>query len=103
MFASYLETSFDLLERPGTRLDSQCGCYCPFCVVAVAAPHLQPKRLGSGDKRRGRELERACVEQLATNSGLSVTAEVLDQILNDRDNRESAAMIAYAIQLRPSL
>jgi hypothetical protein len=57
VFASYLETSFDLDEKPGTRLQSHCGCYCPFCAIAVSAPHLRAKRLGRSDKDREKQLE----------------------------------------------
>src|SRR5258706_3669473 len=28
-FGSYVTTSFDLLDKPGARLESSCGCYCP--------------------------------------------------------------------------
>jgi hypothetical protein len=99
VFASYLETSFDLAESPGTRLGTRCGCYCPFCAVVVAAPHLRPKRLSPADKRRARNLQRTCVEQLATKAGLSLTTEAIDEMLGDRDTLERAAMVAYAAQL----
>jgi hypothetical protein len=98
-FVSYLETSFDLAENPGTRLESRCGCYCPFCTVAVSAPHLRTKRLGRPDKTRAEQLERECLNELAGSQGLSLDTEMLTGLLSDRETREHAALVAYAGQL----
>jgi hypothetical protein len=98
-FASYLETSFELEEKPGTRLKSHCGCYCPYCVIAVSAPHLRAKRLGRPDKNRAEQLEREAVNELAASHGIVIAADGLDALLTERKMREQAALIAYAGQL----
>lgn len=100
VFSSYLETSFDLVEKPRVRLRSKCGCLCAFCAVAVAAPHLKTKRLSNADKARARKLERTTVEQIAASRGLPAPDDVLAALLEDRAVRESAAMVAYACELR---
>jgi hypothetical protein len=98
-FASYLETSFDLEEKPGTRLKSPCGCYCPYCVIAVSAPHLRAKRLGRPDKNRAEQLECEVLNQLATSHGLAIGAGTVATLMADRPTREHAALVAYAAQL----
>jgi hypothetical protein len=98
-FASYLETSFDLEEKPGTRLKSPCGCYCPYCAIAVAAPHLRAKRLGRPDKSRAEQLERDAISKLAASRDLAVGTELVDALTADRSTREQAALVAYAVEL----
>ena len=49
-FGSYGTTSFDLVEQPGTRLETPCGCYCPFCTHLANTSHLRPKKPGKRDK-----------------------------------------------------
>src|SRR5262245_34214653 len=65
VFTSYLQTSFELVEEPGTRRHSDCGCMCPYCAYLVKAQHLQPKRVGAPDKKRARTLARAAIEEVA--------------------------------------
>jgi len=98
-FASYLETSFDLEEKPGTRLESHCGCYCPYCTIAVSAPHLRAKRLGRPDKARAEQLERELVGELAVSQEVPIGADAIQSLLADRPLREQAALVAYAHQL----
>jgi hypothetical protein len=98
-FASYLETSFDLEEKPGTRLKSPCGCYCPYCAVAVAAPHLRAKRLGRPDKSRAEQLQREVISDLAAKHGFAIEPATIDALLADPSTLEHAALVAYAGQL----
>lgn len=98
-FASYLETSFELDADPGTRLESPCGCYCSYCAVAAAAPHLRTKRIGRPEKRRARELQRECLRGLARSRDLSLDDDTLAALLEGRTTRRRAALVAYAHQL----
>ena len=100
VFASYLESSFDLLEEPGIKIQSNCGCFCPFCRFAVAAPHLQAKRVGRPDKVRAQRLEKQCLVKLMLAANLSVPDSVLDTPLDERTIREHAAMVAWATQVQ---
>lgn len=99
-FASYLEASFDLVEDPGVRVESECGCFCPHCVMVSAAPHLKAKRLGRPDKARAQKLEGEVVRDLAARHGLVVEADALEALVADRTVREEAALVAYAQQLQ---
>jgi hypothetical protein len=99
VFASYLRSSFDLKENPGTRLKTSCGCDCEFCAVAVSAPHLRAKRLGRADKERAKRLEFDCLNDLAASLGLSLNSEALAALLLDHRTREKAALVTYAGQL----
>jgi hypothetical protein len=99
VFSSYLETSFDLIETPGTRLKTSCGCYCSYCAIAARAPHLQPKRLASADKSRAKQLELAAVMELAAALGSDATRDGCAALLENRRLREHAAFLAYAEQL----
>src|SRR5882724_8290261 len=57
LFATYLETSFELLENPGQRLYSpDHHCFCPACSWLVPIPRLKLKKLTPHDRRRGRAL-----------------------------------------------
>jgi hypothetical protein len=64
-FATYLTTSFDLVEKPKKRVASTCGCYCPICTYLIAAPQLKAKKLSRRDKARARKLKIAVTQQIA--------------------------------------
>lgn len=64
LFASYLATSFDAVEAPGTRPASDCGCTCDFCARMVSLPLLKPKRLTRSDKQEAHNSIRRYVEDL---------------------------------------
>jgi hypothetical protein len=99
VFTSYMETSFELVEKPGKRLHSGCGCMCPCCAYLVAVPHLQPKRVGAPDKKRARTLARAAIEEIARDTGGELPREMAEAMLDDRSLKESAALVAYAAEL----
>jgi hypothetical protein len=69
-FGSYVTTSFDLTETPGTRLESNCGCFCELCTRLVNASHLRPKKLGKRDKEGAKQERISRVIQLAHEEGL---------------------------------
>lgn len=98
-FASYLLTSFDLLEDPGVRAASGCGCYCPICTHLVAVPHLKAKKLHPGDKRRAEDLKRSYLEELALENSLSFEPERVSAILNDPALSRDAAVATYGVEL----
>ena len=99
VFTSYLETSFELVEKPGTHVRTECGCMCPCCRYMVVAPHLQPKRVGAPDKKRARTLARAAIEAVARENGVELPRETAESMLDDRSLKESAALVAYAAEL----
>jgi len=98
-FGTYVTSSFDFLEQPGTRLHSPCGCYCGFCAYLVNAPHLQPKKLSKRNKRRAIDLMIDRVTALALEEDLSLDSEAAANIVQNHETRRSAAYSAYGYWL----
>ena len=98
-FASFLTTSFDLVEEPGRITRTDCGCLCPMCRYMVNAHHLQPKKLTKREKRRAEPLKREAVLQLANDMDIAINDQALESILEDAELRESLALLTYAREL----
>jgi hypothetical protein len=99
-FWTYITTSFDIIDQPGTRLlPGQCGCHCPVCATIVNAPHLQPKKLTKADKRDARELMLKRLAELASEESASLSPAECDAILKDPELRRCAAYSAYGKSL----
>jgi hypothetical protein len=96
LFATYLESSFELLEDPGMR---HCGCDCYCCGTLVAIPRLKLKKLTPQDRRRGRALQVRAVKQLALDLDRTLSDEASDELLTDRAHHEAAGLVAYAHDL----
>lgn len=94
-FATYVTSSFDVVERPGTRLESRCGCYCPLCARLVNAPHLRAKRLRPRDKDRARRLTVDRVTALAREEGLVPDESAVEAVVGSENTRRAAAYSAY--------
>lgn len=98
-FATYVTSSFDIVEQPGVRLVSQCGCYCPLCRHLVNARHLQPKKLTKRDKNRAMNLMIDRVTALALEEGFSLNSEAATNIVQDLAARRSAGYSTYGYWL----
>jgi hypothetical protein len=98
-FGTYVTSSFDVIERPGTRRISSCGCYCPLCVQIVNAPILQPKKLTKGDKARALGLMADRVTALAFEEGIAAQPEHVTAVARGNETRRHAAYSAYGYWL----
>jgi hypothetical protein len=98
-FGTYVTSSFDIVEQPGTRLDSRCGCYCPLCAHLVNAPHLRPKKLGRRDRERAVQLMVDRVAGLAREEGIGATESAVAAVVSGDETRRSAAYSAYGYWL----
>lgn len=98
-FGSYLDTSFDLVSRPGAywKSDGSC-CACAFCQKVANARHLRPKAITPQDRKRAAKLRVRRVGLLAQNLGLGLSDEVVKRIANGSLLRE-AAFSAYGASL----
>jgi hypothetical protein len=94
-FGTYLTSSFDIFEQPGTRLDSPCGCYCPMCARLVNAPHLRPKKLTRRDKERATRLMVDRVAALAREERIAATDTAVTAIVHGDETRRPAAYSTY--------
>ena len=76
-FSTYLTSSFDVTEKPGTKGEGPTPtfCRCELCMRIVNAPHLRAKKLYSRDKRRAVSLMRQCLNELATKNGLDLAID----------------------------
>jgi hypothetical protein len=72
-FASYITTSFDVVDQPRQILASECGCYCPICARLVNLSRVQPKKVTRHDKRHAEECRIERVRKLAMEEGLAVS------------------------------
>jgi hypothetical protein len=98
-FASYVTTSFDLVDKPATRLESRCGCYCSFCTHLVNASHLRPKKLRKRDKDTAREQRISRLILLAEEQGIRIERDIAAAIADAPAFLRSAAYSAYALSL----
>jgi hypothetical protein len=98
-FGTYVTSSFDIVEQPGTRLDSRCGCYCPLCTHLVNAPHLQPKKLRRKDKERAILLMVNRVACLAREEGIEASDSAVEAVVLSDVTRRLSAYSTYGYWL----
>ncbi len=96
-FSTYLTSSFDVIEKPGTKGEgpTPTWCRCELCMRIVNAPHLQVKKLYARDKRRANFLMCESVAELAKENDLDLDNALAEQIVTDENTRRSAAFITY--------
>jgi hypothetical protein len=94
-FATYMMSSFDIVERPGTQRMSRCGCYCRMCAYLVNASHLKTKPLAKREKQRALRLMADRVEQLALESNIDAARELAEEIATGEATRRAAGYSAY--------
>jgi hypothetical protein len=94
-FATYMMSSFDIVEQPGMRLVDLCGCRCRFCSILVKAPHLQTKKLSKREKQRALRLMADRVEQLAIEEQIACAPERAEAIATGEATRRAAGYSAY--------
>lgn len=97
-FSTYLTSSFDVTEKPGTKGEGptpRYGCRCELCMRIVNAPHLRTKKLFARDKRRADFLMTESVSKLATENGLELNENLATQLVTDAATRRHAAYVSY--------
>jgi hypothetical protein len=100
LFATYVETSFELLEHPGHRPYSPGDhCFCPACSWLVPIPRLRLKKLAPQDHRRARALQVSALKQLALEIDRTLTDEAAARLLGERRHHEAAGLVAYGHDL----
>ena len=96
-FSTYLISSFDVVEKPGTRGEGPTPsfCRCEICMRIVNAPHLQAKKLYARDKRRADHLMSEFVIELADHHRMDINDEIATRIVNGTTTRRPAAYMTY--------
>lgn len=98
-FATYLTTSFELVEKPGEKLTSSCSCYCSICTHLVSAPHLRVKKLSRRDKGRARKIKIAALEQLALEHNTHIDLQQAEKLIDSPNSATDVSLLAYGQQL----
>ena len=98
-FATYVTSSFDIIEQPGMRHESRCGCYCSLCAHLVNPPHLQAKKLTKRDRDRAKQLMISRVTALASEEGIGTSEHTATVIVQREQTRRSAGYSAYGYWL----
>ena len=100
LFASYLLTSFELVEEPGLRLaTSDHCCTCVMCQRLVAAPHLRLRRISTHERKRARALKLEHLGRLAAERQQPLTDALARVILDGEKTAEATAIATYAYAL----
>src|SRR6185369_17912054 len=95
-----LDCTFDLDAKPEKRLYSpDAHCFCPICSWMVQKPYLRPKKVNTSDKKIAERMKRTFLVRLAKARGISVTDKLLNDMLHDRNLRESISLCTYAEDL----
>ena len=96
-FSTYLTSSFEVVENPGTtgQGPTPTHCRCGVCMRIVNAPHLRTKKLYARDKRRAKALMRECLSKFADENNIHLNDDLEERILIEQGTRRSAAYITY--------
>lgn len=99
-FSTYLENSFDLIERPGKiKYSPDAHCFCYMCSWLVDAPHLKTKSLTTRDKKRAVNMQIQALMQLAIDNGAALEESRAEEIASHPDTGEASALLAYGHDL----
>lgn len=97
-FSTYLTSSFDVIEKPGTKGTGplqRFGCTCDLCLRIANAPHLQAKKLYARDKLRAEQLMTECLQMMAAEHGMVLSESSAERLVKNERTRRWAAYMAY--------
>lgn len=97
LFSSYLTTSFELIETPGKRLVSTCGCY--WCGYLVSANHLKTRKITQKTRESALQLKHLYLELLAEEAALALLPLELEGLLREPGLSANISLAAYANEL----
>jgi hypothetical protein len=96
---SYLQTSFEFDDWGGSRLVSDCGCYCYFCARLEAASRLRTKKPSRKDKETAQTIKREYLTALAREQGRDLESNEIERLLGNEELGPDAALTAYINEL----
>ena len=65
----------------------------------VQKPHLQPKKVGAGDKKVAERMKRNFLVRLAAANGISAVDQAADRVLQEPELRNPIGLCAYTADL----
>lgn len=95
LFASYLATSFRVVERSAVRACP--GCWC--CVHWIESKHLRARDPDRKARADAVELERSYLRGLAAATGVAPSPAALEALTGDRTLAVPLALATYATEL----
>ena len=100
MFSTFLQNSFDLVEKPGKNMFSPgAHCFCPMCSWLINASHLKTKKLQPQDKKRASKMMRNELAQKALENAITLDEKAIEKLLGDKSLVTSMALCAYGTEL----
>ena len=99
LFASYLTTSFELVDNPGKIMISDCSCFCSYCCFLVSANHIKPKKIAKKARDESRALKSLYLNSLASDLGVKFSNEQLSEIELKPDLQQALSIGAYGNEL----
>jgi hypothetical protein len=98
LFVSFLTTSYKLAPM-ATRLVSDCGCYCDYCVYLRTSPALEARTPSKKDFQTAKELKRIYVGRLAKEQGIIASAAEVEAVVNSSALHQEVALATWAAEL----
>jgi hypothetical protein len=98
-FATYVTSSFDIIDEPRFQRHSPYGCCCPLCSYLVKSPYLRTKKLTKRNKHRATDLMTDRIVALALEEGISLQPAEAMSIVETDVTRRSAGYSAYGYWL----
>jgi hypothetical protein len=98
LFVSFLTTSYKLTPT-ATRLVSDCGCYCDYCLYLRTSPSLEVRVASKKDFQTAKQLKRIYVGRLATELGIQASNEKVEGVVNSSALHQQVALATWAAEL----
>lgn len=97
LFASYLETSFEVVTR---KVAPGCPCSCMMCLYLRDATFLKLRKVTPAARKQARELELICLERLAAELELPLVRADLETVASEKgEPARDLALVAWADEL----
>lgn len=99
LFASYLMTSFELVEQPGVVWRSDHNCYCTMCRYLVAANHLKTRSIKKKHIKSAFSLKKLYLQTLADEAEIPLLVPEIEGLLSYPNLAEDIATATYVREL----
>jgi hypothetical protein len=100
LFVSYLTTSYQMKENPGTVLRSaHHGCFCYFCSYLAAANHLTVRTPDKKASARARELKDLYLSALAQELAIPLSPTEREALITHPTLAEAVTYATYGKEL----
>lgn len=96
-FSTYLTSTFEVVELPGTRGQGRRNkfCQCELCLRILDAHNLRTRKVYARHKRQANVLMAECIEGFAQLHRVKMDDEQIWCLVTDRKTRRDCAYLAY--------